>query len=118
MRNCDSFVYIPQYGVGTASLNVAVAASIILHHYAVWAGYEERSRTGFKFDVAERPHRTSARGTVPLSEEEIAELRAKRAAKRAAAEAELEGADRGGREDIEGEREGVLGAEEATVGSG
>ena len=39
MRACDSFVYISQYGVGTASLNVAVAASIVLHRYAEWAGY-------------------------------------------------------------------------------
>lgn len=31
---CDFFVYIPQYGGGTASLNVTVAASIILHHFA------------------------------------------------------------------------------------
>ena len=30
---CDFFVYIPQYGGGTASLNVTVAASIILHHF-------------------------------------------------------------------------------------
>mmetsp|Transcript_29672 Transcript_29672/g.87828 ORF Transcript_29672/g.87828 Transcript_29672/m.87828 type:complete len:187 (-) Transcript_29672:771-1331(-) len=35
---CDSFVYIPQHGVGTASLNVAVACSIVLHHFAIWAG--------------------------------------------------------------------------------
>lgn len=41
---CDSFVYIEQYGAGTASLNVAVAASIVLHHFALWAGYEERQR--------------------------------------------------------------------------
>jgi tRNA G18 (ribose-2'-O)-methylase SpoU len=34
---CDSFVYIPQYGYGTASLNVTVAASIVMHSYAVWA---------------------------------------------------------------------------------
>ncbi|KDO26455.1 hypothetical protein SPRG_08258 [Saprolegnia parasitica CBS 223.65] len=34
---CDGFVYIPQYGGGTASLNVTVAASIIMHKYAVWA---------------------------------------------------------------------------------
>jgi tRNA G18 (ribose-2'-O)-methylase SpoU len=27
---CDSFVYIPHYGNGTASLNVSVAASIIM----------------------------------------------------------------------------------------
>lgn len=33
-----------QYGAGTASLNVAVAASIILHHFANWAGYPERQR--------------------------------------------------------------------------
>ena len=34
---CDSFLYIPQYGSGTASLNVTVAASIVMHSYAVWA---------------------------------------------------------------------------------
>jgi tRNA G18 (ribose-2'-O)-methylase SpoU len=38
MSLCDKFVYIPQHGPGTASLNVAVAASIVLHHYALWAG--------------------------------------------------------------------------------
>ncbi|KAL8226690.1 hypothetical protein R6Q57_016522 [Mikania cordata] len=52
---CDYFVYIPQYGCGTASLNVTVAASIILHHFAVWAGFPERTRDGHKFVVAERP---------------------------------------------------------------
>jgi len=35
---CDRFVYIPQYGEGTASLNVVVAASIILHHFACKGG--------------------------------------------------------------------------------
>ncbi|CAI5708984.1 unnamed protein product [Peronospora destructor] len=34
---CDDFVYIPQYGGGTASLNVTVAASIILQSFALWA---------------------------------------------------------------------------------
>lgn len=29
---CDSFVYIPQYGVGTASLNVNVATCLVLHY--------------------------------------------------------------------------------------
>lgn len=52
---CDFFVYIPQYGCGTASLNVTVAASIVLHHFGVWAGFSERSRDGHKFIVAERP---------------------------------------------------------------
>jgi tRNA C32,U32 (ribose-2'-O)-methylase TrmJ len=34
MEICDSFVYIPQNGPGTASLNVTVAASIVLHQFA------------------------------------------------------------------------------------
>jgi len=38
MSLCDRFVYIPQHGCGTASLNVAVACSIVLHHFALWAG--------------------------------------------------------------------------------
>jgi tRNA G18 (ribose-2'-O)-methylase SpoU len=33
---CDGYVYIPQYGAGTASLNVNVATGIILHRYARW----------------------------------------------------------------------------------
>ena len=60
---CDAFVYIQQYGAGTASLNVSVAASIVLHHFALWAGYEERGRHGEKFDVGERPVRRAPRGT-------------------------------------------------------
>jgi hypothetical protein len=59
---CDAFVYIPQYGAGTASLNVTVAASIVLQHFAAWAGYPERSRHGAKFDVGVRPERMHARG--------------------------------------------------------
>eukprot|EP00823_Brevimastigomonas_motovehiculus_P001186 TRINITY_DN1170_c0_g2_i1.p1 TRINITY_DN1170_c0_g2~~TRINITY_DN1170_c0_g2_i1.p1 ORF type:complete len:331 (-),score=96.22 TRINITY_DN1170_c0_g2_i1:185-1129(-) len=54
LRDCDELVYIPQYGFGTASLNVCVAASIIMHHFAVWAAYEEVSRNKdnqFKFNV-------------------------------------------------------------------
>lgn len=37
MRICDKFVYIPQYGCGTASLNVTVAASIVFQHFATFA---------------------------------------------------------------------------------
>ena len=48
---CDMFVFIPQYGQGTASLNVSVAAGIILHHYALWAGYHEQQRQDDKFVV-------------------------------------------------------------------
>lgn len=34
---CQSFVYIPQYGNGTASLNVYIATTIILHKYSLWS---------------------------------------------------------------------------------
>ena len=61
---CDAFVYIPQYGAGTASLNVTVAASIVLQHFAVWARYPERPRQGAKFDVGSRPDRTGPRGVL------------------------------------------------------
>eukprot|EP00201_Polytomella_parva_P016478 CAMPEP_0175061424 /NCGR_PEP_ID=MMETSP0052_2-20121109/13577_1 /TAXON_ID=51329 ORGANISM="Polytomella parva, Strain SAG 63-3" /NCGR_SAMPLE_ID=MMETSP0052_2 /ASSEMBLY_ACC=CAM_ASM_000194 /LENGTH=263 /DNA_ID=CAMNT_0016327277 /DNA_START=231 /DNA_END=1025 /DNA_ORIENTATION=+ len=61
---CDSFVYIPQYGTGTASLNVAVAASIVLHQFAVWAQYDEHAREGQKFVVGPRPVRRGPRGAV------------------------------------------------------
>ena len=37
---CDHFVYIQQYSEKTGSLNVAIAASIIFHHFAIWAGYK------------------------------------------------------------------------------
>ena len=50
---CDRFAFIPQYGLGTASLNVAVAAGIVFHRFASWAGYEERSRQGEKFVVGD-----------------------------------------------------------------
>lgn len=59
---CDGFVYIPQYGNGTASLNVAVACSIVLHHFALWAGFTEHERQGEKYVVAQRPVRSNARG--------------------------------------------------------
>ena len=36
---CDGFVYIRQHGPGTASLNVAVAASIVMHHFALWVRF-------------------------------------------------------------------------------
>ena len=48
---CDHFVYIPQYTDKTASLNVAIAGSIIFHHFALWAKFEEAGRTGQKFEV-------------------------------------------------------------------
>ena len=41
---CDQFVYIPQYGNGTHSLNVGVAAAIVLHRFASWARFRELAR--------------------------------------------------------------------------
>ncbi|KAJ1419870.1 hypothetical protein B484DRAFT_453274 [Ochromonadaceae sp. CCMP2298] len=34
---CDYFVSIPQYGSGTASLNVHIATTLVLHRYHLWA---------------------------------------------------------------------------------
>jgi tRNA G18 (ribose-2'-O)-methylase SpoU len=36
MQACQAFVRIPQYGVGTASLNVNVAANIVLYRFHEW----------------------------------------------------------------------------------
>eukprot|EP01024_Parvocaulis_polyphysoides_P020555 TRINITY_DN19625_c0_g2_i1.p1 TRINITY_DN19625_c0_g2~~TRINITY_DN19625_c0_g2_i1.p1 ORF type:complete len:256 (+),score=30.15 TRINITY_DN19625_c0_g2_i1:57-824(+) len=79
---CDSFVYIPQFGPGTASLNVTVAASIVLHHFATWAGFQERQRQGQKFIVDERPQRTNPKGVVPLSPEEAKRERMEKQARK------------------------------------
>lgn len=72
---CDFFVYIPQYGCGTASLNVTVAASIVLHHFGVWAGFSERTRDGNKFIVAERPTNKVGRNFCTETAESITEER-------------------------------------------
>lgn len=47
MNSCDIFCRIPQYGSGTASLNVYVAASIILYHFHQ---YQRRQRAGKSLD--------------------------------------------------------------------
>lgn len=46
---CDYFVYIQQYSDHTASLNVAVSASIVFHHFALWAEYPVTAIHGEKF---------------------------------------------------------------------
>ncbi|KAG2425511.1 hypothetical protein HXX76_013720 [Chlamydomonas incerta] len=94
MALCDGFVYIPQHGAGTASLNVAVAASIVLHHFAIWAAYPERQREGYKFVVADKPQRTMARGVVRESDDVVRQQRQQRR-QAAAAEGE-EGVGGGG----------------------
>ncbi|KAF5736901.1 hypothetical protein HS088_TW14G01056 [Tripterygium wilfordii] len=72
---CDFFVYIPQYGSGTASLNVTVAASIVLHHFGVWAGFSERTRDGNKFIVAERPVKQGRRNYCAETSDSVIEER-------------------------------------------
>ncbi len=47
----ENLVYIPQYSNKTASLNVACAGSIIFHHFALWAKYEETKVIDEKFEV-------------------------------------------------------------------
>ena len=63
---CDEFIYIAQYGAGTASLNVSTAAAIVLHHFALWAAYPEQGRHGQKFIVAEKDVKAHATGTTVL----------------------------------------------------
>ncbi|XP_042516427.1 putative TrmH family tRNA/rRNA methyltransferase [Macadamia integrifolia] len=72
---CDFFVYIPQYGCGTASLNVTVAASIVLHHFGVWAGFLERTRDGNKFVVADRPMKQVRKNYCSETDEAVIEER-------------------------------------------
>jgi len=40
---CDEFVYIPQYGNGTASLNVNVATALVLHNWVDWSCDQKRN---------------------------------------------------------------------------
>lgn len=88
---CDAFVYIPQYGDGTASLNVTVATSIVLQHFAQWAGYHEHRREGQKFVVGQRPQRTAPRGMVARSADEEAAERQRRQKKQQANGSLLDG---------------------------
>ena len=62
---CDDFIYVAQYGAGTASLNVSTAAAIVLHHFALWAAYPEQAREDQKFHVAEKPLKAHATGNPP-----------------------------------------------------
>ncbi|VWU51821.1 RNA methyltransferase, putative [Hepatocystis sp. ex Piliocolobus tephrosceles] len=48
---CDKIIYIPQYGNGTASLNVAVSCAIILQKFAEWANYRQVEIEGNKFFI-------------------------------------------------------------------
>lgn len=94
---CDHFVYIPQHSEGTASLNVTVATSIVMHHFAVWARYAEAPRDPAapeKFLVTLPP---AKRG--PTSELDLERQRLRKERREAAAAAAGGG---GGEEEEEG----------------
>lgn len=80
---CDGLVYIPHHGRGTASLNVACAACVVLHRFSEFARYGEAPRSGAKFEVAARPARNAPRGRANLDAEAIAALKEERAARKA-----------------------------------
>lgn len=46
---CNRFIYIPQYTTGTASLNVAIAGSIVMQYFALWAQYKKANIIGQKY---------------------------------------------------------------------
>ncbi|KYN99687.1 putative RNA methyltransferase [Plasmodium gaboni] len=54
LKICDKIIYIPQYGKGTASLNVSVSCAIILQNFAVWANYEQAEIQNKKFIVQKK----------------------------------------------------------------
>eukprot|EP00931_Biecheleriopsis_adriatica_P039519 TRINITY_DN22597_c0_g1_i1.p1 TRINITY_DN22597_c0_g1~~TRINITY_DN22597_c0_g1_i1.p1 ORF type:complete len:222 (+),score=53.30 TRINITY_DN22597_c0_g1_i1:38-667(+) len=99
---CDFFVYIPQHTGATASLNVAIAGSIVLHHFATWAGMPEHARDGEKFVV--EPVRSALerfQNPTEAEREEIERKRTERASKRRKEDDDEDGlAD--GNEDAEG----------------
>eukprot|EP00913_Durusdinium_trenchii_P031493 g29486.t1 len=76
---CDFFVYIPQHTGATASLNVAIAGSIVLHHFATWAQMAEHPRQGEKY-LVEPLGRQSHGATAAKSLVRLTKRRARRAA--------------------------------------
>jgi tRNA G18 (ribose-2'-O)-methylase SpoU len=113
---CDHFVYIPQHGNGTASLNVATATAIVLHHFAVWAGMPEQPReAGRDKFVVEPPPQFD--GTLTVDQLALREMR-KRRKDRAAAEAAAAAAAADGEGEEEEEGEEGDGEEGAADGEG
>lgn len=70
---CDQLVYIPQHSGATASLNVNAACAIVLHHFALWAGFPEATRDGYKYVLNEPP------SSVPYSGAGLNQMRTLRA---------------------------------------
>ena len=84
--------YISHYGSGTASLNVTVAGSIVLHQFGIWAKYDERAREGEKYIVNHEELKPfNDKDGVVLTQHDT-ELRQQRAQKKAALAAAAESA--------------------------
>ncbi len=54
IRMCDELVFIPQFGTAV-SLNVNVAAGIVLHHFATWAKFPQTHLSQHQFDADRLP---------------------------------------------------------------
>mmetsp|Transcript_1088 Transcript_1088/g.2269 ORF Transcript_1088/g.2269 Transcript_1088/m.2269 type:complete len:334 (+) Transcript_1088:97-1098(+) len=99
---CDDVVFIPQFGDATASLNVAVAGSIVLWEFAKWARLPEApvDPCGYKFKVkTPRSGRDKFLEPNPDEREAIERKRQERARKRAGGKSPdggKRGADGGG----------------------
>lgn len=84
---CDRFIYIPQFGHGTASLNVSNAAAIVFYAFASWAQYVQSPIEGEKFLVDKSQSYSKynvtrdADGQVVLNEEQL-KIRESRAIKK------------------------------------
>lgn len=79
---CDFLTYIPQHSGATASLNVLVAGSIVLHHFSLYAGMEEVAIEGHKFKIEQcRGKLERFQNPSAAEQEEIDRKRAERAAK-------------------------------------
>eukprot|EP00746_Dinoflagellata_sp_MGD_P109827 gnl/MRDRNA2_/MRDRNA2_47085_c0_seq1.p1 gnl/MRDRNA2_/MRDRNA2_47085_c0~~gnl/MRDRNA2_/MRDRNA2_47085_c0_seq1.p1 ORF type:complete len:371 (+),score=90.32 gnl/MRDRNA2_/MRDRNA2_47085_c0_seq1:196-1308(+) len=76
---CDYLVYIPQHSLAMASLNVAHAGSIVLHHFALFAGFEEAPRNKDSFATI-KPRSRRDRWQNP-TDVEVAEIERKREAR-------------------------------------
>mmetsp|Transcript_55294 Transcript_55294/g.140253 ORF Transcript_55294/g.140253 Transcript_55294/m.140253 type:complete len:243 (+) Transcript_55294:60-788(+) len=79
---CNFFVYIPQHSGATASLNVAIAGSIVLHHFALWARLPEQARSGEKYVLDRRDKLERYTNPCETEKSEMDRKRAERAAKR------------------------------------
>ena len=100
MDDCDELVYIPQFGRGTASMNVATAAAVVLHEFAQYANYPTHApMEGHKFVVDESLARQDAGKLLAQQEQQQG------AASAAAAAGDAAGADDGGEDGDDGGEE-------------